>query len=97
MRGRDTKIQASPDRCRLTQPLTEHQNICIVFEYWEASGVVWETRSGYLPLETVRCLDHERVDVRDISMASPYSLTGSGECKTAPSTSAVSPLPTMQL
>ena len=53
-------------------------------------------RSGYLPLETVGCLDHERVDVRDISMAGPYSLTGSGECKTAPSTSAVSPLP-MQL
>ena len=43
--------------------------------------MVWETRSGYLPLETVRCLDHEGVDVRDISMASPYSLTGSGECK----------------
>ena len=44
--------------------------------------MVRETRSGYLPLETVRRLDHERVDVRDISMASPYSLTGSGDRKT---------------
>ena len=59
--------------------------------------MVWETQIRYLPLETVRRLEHEKVDVREISMASPYSLTGSGECKTAPSTSAVSPLPTMQL
>jgi hypothetical protein len=49
MRGRDTKIQASPDRCRFYATLTEHQNICIVFEYWEASGVIWETRSVDLP------------------------------------------------
>jgi hypothetical protein len=97
MRGRDTKIQASPDRCRLYATLNRTSEHLYCFRVWEASGVVWETRSGYLPLETVKCRDHERVDLRDISIASPYSLTGSGECKTAASTSAVSPLPAMQL
>ena len=51
MRAPDTKVQASPDRCRLYATLSQNiQNICLVFV---GLGSVKEssrnTGSGYLP------------------------------------------------